>query len=303
MFPLQQRELLLASPFATLRSSSASAASASSASTSLRLAAEWNGSAAVSPPSVPFGFRPLFSNPRCIALGQHRFYPCLILAAFFVQIAIDLQTWLPAYAQIGTMCALELTVNLPLTLVECTRLDRTLLRRLARSWSYFYLIANHALAILMQFLLLGSDGGGAEEVARDVGFRVLANLFWARLSVYIMSMDALVGVGRRWKLCCLFGFVVFLVEGMVQDRRSRASESDMQICLIQCTTARSIQAAAMLNLAIFMVKFMAQLIRSADAVVILSPAVALKQGDDMDAEGGSRFVDGADAVHINEAIL
>ena len=129
-------------------------------------------------------FDPLLRSAFFHSIGRHRAYYPLFLLLIATSMLLVLQPWLSAALTTALQLCVVLLLWVPLLLVECTRLDRHLLRQLLGSFDFFFLMANWVACQTMVFI--ACDGTFAA-----VGNAVSINLVYGFFSLFTFGMDAL----------------------------------------------------------------------------------------------------------------
>lgn len=242
----------------------------------VKLSASWSGDP---PPDAFRPFVPLVRSAALSRLARHPRYATLMVLSIVMQIAISIQPWLVGYALAIGSLLIDVCLALPVFLAESTRLDRVLLVRLLRSFEFWWMCGNHLIYLAMRFALIatGKTNSDALTGTPDVVAQVTSNLYWLAASLYCFSMDALVGVRARSKLVWLCGFSLFLGFAMLERRlESDSNGGDIRVCLIDCTTAKNVQSAALINIALYLLRFIIRIARNPRCMMMLGPVCVLQ---------------------------
>lgn len=240
-------------------------------------------------------FVPLVRSAFLSRLARHHRYYLLMVASIALQIAISVQPWLTGYALAAVYLLIDLCCNLPVFLAESTRMDRALLWRLLRSFEWWWMTGNHLMYLAMRLALIATGRTDSDALmdTPDIVAQVTSNLFWLAASLYCFSMDSLVGVRARYKLVWLVGFSLFLCFAMVERRIQRSSDEalgDIRVCFIDCTTARNLQSAALINIALYMLRFIIRIARNPRCMMMLGPVCVLQlQQQQQQQDGADRI--------------
>ena len=146
--PLSHRESLLASdPGVQLQSSSPALESAASKDLApsfsgphLGVSAEWHRQL------HSFQFDPVNRSAFFHALGQRREYYPVMAVTVLLWFMLAFQPVILGWSQVAIVVALVCGLSVPILLVELTRMDRRLFRRLLSSFAWWYLFLSYVLS-------------------------------------------------------------------------------------------------------------------------------------------------------------
>lgn len=224
-----------------------------------------------------FQFDPILHSPFFHALGERREYYVVMCVTVCLWVLLVFQSFITGWPQVVLTIALMFGLNLPIVLIEFTRMDRRLLFRLWASFEWWYLFLSY---VLMQAMSLTRTVHIHNPSAADVVYLCLLNLIFLVTSTYTISMDCLVNAKARNKALWLVIFITYIGVVFVLNRASYDRNEDLELCLIYCATAGSIQASCMLTVLAFGFKFLFNLIRYPQCLIVLTPVCKLTQQDE-----------------------
>lgn len=223
-----------------------------------------------------FRFDPLLRSPFFYSLGQRReYYPVMALTVL-VWIMLVFQSVIGGWAQVSIVVVLQFVLNLPILLIELTRMDRRLLWRLLCTFEWWYLCLTY---FLMQSMSLIRTLHIQTPPAADIVYFGVLNSIFLIASIYTISMDCLVNSSARNKIIWLCIFITSVGAVFVITRMDYHFDEDVKLCLVYCANAGSIQSSCMLTVLAFALKFLVNLIRRPQCLMILGPACKLTQHD------------------------
>lgn len=237
----------------------------------LGVSAEW------SRQLLSFHFDPVYRSPLMHALGERREYYLVMVITVCLWILLVFQSFITGWAQVAIVVALLFGLNLPILLIELTRMDRRLLWRLLCTFEWWYLFLTY---FLMQAMSLTRTVHIHFPSAADIVYLSLLNLIFLVTSTYTISMDCLVNAKARNKALWLIIFILYIGVVFALNRASYERDQDVELCLIYCATAGSIQSSCMLTVLAFGLKFLVNLIRHPQCLIILTPVCKLTQQDE-----------------------
>ena len=223
-----------------------------------------------------FRFDPLLRSPFFYSLGQRREYYPVMAVTVLLWIMLVFQSVIGGWAQVSLVVALQFLLNLPIVLIELTRMDRRLLRRLLSTFEWWYLFLTYC--VMQSMGLIRTLHNQTPPTADIVYFCVLNGMFLVS-SVYTISMDCLVNSTARNKVIWLIIFIGSVGAVFIITRVDYHFEDDVKLCLVYCANAGSIESSCMLTVLAFAMKFLVNLIRRPQCLMILGPACKLTQQD------------------------
>lgn len=217
-------------------------------------------------------FDPLLRSALLHSIGRHRAYYPLFMLLIAVSMLLVLQRWLPALTTTVLQILLVMLVWFPVLLVECTRLDRALLRHLFGSFDFLFLMANWATCQAMVALNTAPTFSG-------VGSAVALNSGYFFFSLFTFGMDALPEVKPRFKIVWMCVYTAWMCVNFAHNR-AQSADSEVRFCAFFCTTSHSVIASTLITQIAFAVKYLFNLIRAPNRLMIVRPHAILCMDDE-----------------------
>jgi hypothetical protein len=161
--------------------------------------------------------------------------------------------------------------------VECTHLDRTLLKAVLSCFEFWYLISQILVQTTVGLVTLSSD------------FDVL---MWSQhlvvgcfLNLYSCMLDAVILLPHRIKVALLLWRTLHIVGTYALIHYGRAGSVDHDFCAIGvCTNTRALRAACLLQILVFTCKYLVHMLRQPSRFVILGQAMRFETYNVRDSE-------------------
>src|SRR5690348_4272215 len=133
---------------------------------------------------------------------------------------------------------------------------------------YWYLIINQfVLAVTVNLLTPETEAADSDSASRAV--TAINSVSWFITTIYILSMDCVVGASRRFKVGLLTYWVInYLISLIVQ--RMRTDHNHGEFCFaIVCSSLQFLFINSEMTLMIFTIKLLIQVIRRENGLMIL----------------------------------
>jgi hypothetical protein len=198
------------------------------------------------PLPADFSLQPLLQNERLAALGNHQmFYPA-VLAVTLLGLLQNLIPWSEELVAVEwILYSFDLLALTCFLFILLTQLDRRLLKLLFRSFEYGFLLTE----LLLQQVSL--------SVLNHAPDAVVSTCITSLAGLFIISLDALVGAGRRGKGAFLLAALLAYSYTLVWTHLNASSISDIQVSVFfYRTTVNSLLGSATLTLIAFVSKYL-----------------------------------------------